>query len=225
MSLSRSSRKIKRKTTWSRSMTGSAGSLEDAANEIMPQFLDAAKIAIIESCQEYIRWVHLFSCRLEFVAPQDLHKLARAFSLTLLGHLPTRPETCPFCIQYGHDRACTDCGYAATHGRCDADDSAFSLFIESYQELGRLIFQETEGPENSCSQAEETRQQLLSALYASRELAELMQERLASLSALQLMQEKQKYITQMIGQLPLGLFCDDVTEQFRHLQEQLKRYW
>ena len=69
--------------------------------------------------------------------PAELHKFARALSLTLLGHLPTRPGTCPFCIQYDRDQACTGCGYAATHGRCDAEDSAFSLFIEAFQELGR----------------------------------------------------------------------------------------
>lgn len=206
-------------------MTGNARSLEDAANEIMPGSLDAAKAAIMRSCREYIRWADQFSCRLEFVAPQDMHKLARAFSLTLLGHLPTKPETCPFCIQYGHDRACTGCGYAATHGRCDADDSAFSLFIESYQELGRRIFQEIEGPEKSFCDAKETRQQILSAIQASVRLSEQIQERLPTLSALQLMQEKQRYISQMIGQLPLGLFSEDVTWQFQHLQAQLMRYW
>ena len=40
-------------------------------------------------------------------------------------------------------RAAQGCGYAATHGRCDADDSAFSLFIEAFQELGRVIYQDT----------------------------------------------------------------------------------
>lgn len=225
MSLSRFLRKIKRKIARSRSMTGNARSLEDAASEIMPLCLNAARGAIMESCREYIRLANLFSSRLEFVAPQDLHKFARAFSLTLLGHLPTRPDTCPFCIQYGHDRACTGCGYAATHGRCDADDSAFSLFIESYQELGRLIFQETERPGKSICDAKETRLQLLFAIQASVKLAEQMQERLPALSALVLMQEKQRYISQMIEQLPLSFLSVDVARQLLHLQEQLKRYW
>ena len=206
-------------------MTGNARSLEDAANEIMPLNLDAARGAIMESCREYIRLADLFSCRLESVVPQDLHKFARAFSLTLLGHLPTRPNTCPFCIQYGHDRACTGCGYAATHGRCDADDSAFSLFIESYQELGRLIFQEIDGPAKSICDAKETRQQLLSAIQASVRLAEQMQVKLPALSALHLMQEKQRYISLMIEQLPLSLLSVDVARQLQHLQEKLKRYW
>src|SRR5512137_2875361 len=124
-------------------MTDCAGELDAAANAIDAASLQAAKAAVAASCQEYIRWADLFSRRLESLPDDQLHKFARAFALTLLGHLPTRPATCPFCIQYGHDKSCHGCGYAATHGRCDADDSAFSLFIESFQELGRLIYQDT----------------------------------------------------------------------------------
>ena len=124
-------------------MTDRAGELEAAASLIDTESLDAAKAAIIIVCQEYLRWADRFIRRLETVEPDQLHKFGRALALTLLGHLPTRPGTCPFCIQYGKSRSCQGCGYAATHGRCDADDSSFSLFIEAFQELGKAIYQDT----------------------------------------------------------------------------------
>lgn len=68
-------------------------------------------------------------------------------ALTMLGQLPTRPETCPFCLQYGSDPSCRGCGYALSHSRCDSDASAFSLFIEAFQELGKAIYQDVEGPQ------------------------------------------------------------------------------
>ena len=86
-------------------MTDRAEELEAAAKDIDLESLQAAKSAVAASCQEYIRWADLFSRRLETVEAAELHKFARAFSLTLLGHLPTRPGTCPFCIQYDRDRA------------------------------------------------------------------------------------------------------------------------
>ena len=82
-------------------MTDRAKELEAAAKDIDPASLQAAKAAIDVNCREYLRWADLFSRRLETIKPEELHKFARALSLTLLGHLPTRPATCPFCIQYG----------------------------------------------------------------------------------------------------------------------------
>ena len=118
-------------------MTDRAKELEAAAKDINPATLQTAKAAIDVNCREYLRWADLFSGRLETVQPEELHKFARALALTLLGHLPTRPGTCPFCIQYGRSQSCEGCGYAGTHGRCDAEDSSFSLFIEAFQELGK----------------------------------------------------------------------------------------
>ena len=93
-------------------MTDRIKELEAAALAIDPASLEAAKAAITESCQEYIRWADLFSRRLETVEPSGLHKFARALGLTMLGHLPTRPGTCPFCIQYGRDKSCRGRGAA-----------------------------------------------------------------------------------------------------------------
>lgn len=206
-------------------MTDRAKELEAAAKDIDPASLQAAKSAVATSCQEYIRLAELFSRRLEGVDPGDLHKFARAFCLTLLGHLPTRPETCPFCIQYGHDKSCQGCGYAATHGCCDADDSAFSLFIEAFHELGKLIYQDaTAKKEDDCLPGD-IKRQLFASLQASSQLASQMQGKLSSLSTLQLMQQKQIYIGQMIELLSLSIFSDDVIKQFQLLQDRLKRYW
>ncbi len=205
-------------------MTDRAKELETAANEIVPASLQAAKAAIVVNCQEYMRWAELFSRRLETVQAAELHKFARALSLTLLGHLPTRPATCPFCIQYGHDKSCKGCGYATTHGRCDADDSAFSLFIEAFQELGRAIYQDTTASQSSCLPVE-TKRLLFALLQASQELAREMQEDLPFHSTLQLMRQKQVYIDRMVLQLPLCLFSEDVQKQRCNLQHRLERYW
>jgi hypothetical protein len=205
-------------------MTDRAKELEAAAKEIDPASLQAAKAAININCREYLRWADLFSRRLETVQAAELHKFARALSLTMLGHLPTRPATCPFCIQYGHDKSCKGCSYADTHGRCDADDSAFSLFIEAFQELGRLIYQDTTAS-HSAGLPVETKGLLFALLQTSQELSREMQENLPSLSTLQLMRQKQIYIEGMILQLPLCLFSEDVQKQRFILQHHLERYW
>jgi len=206
-------------------MTDRAVLLEAAAKDIDLASLEEAKAAVADTCQEYIRWVQMFSSRLEGVPDEKLHKFVRAFSLTMLGHLPTRPGTCPFCIQYGRDRACTGCGYAVTHGRCDADDSAVSLFIESFLELGKLILQDTTAPDEADSNAEEKKRLLSLLLGSSGALASQMQECLPSLSTLQFMQEKQIYISRMVGFIPLSLLSDDVKRLFCVLQDRLKGYW
>jgi len=199
--------------------------LEEAAKDIDPESLDNAKAAVIASCQEYIRWADLFSRRLEDLPDEELHKFARAFSLTMLGHLPTRPGTCPFCIQYGQDRSCAGCGYSATHGRCDEDDSAFSLFIESFMELGKLIFQDVASPEEADCDIDEKKRQLSLLLESSSRLAGQMQEGLTALSALQFMQKKQAYISQMIQFIPISFLSNDVKEQLCILRHRLKDYW
>lgn len=70
-------------------MTNRAKELEAAAKDIDLESLQAAKAAIVVNCREYLRWADLFSRRLEAVEAVELHKFARALSLTLLGHLPT----------------------------------------------------------------------------------------------------------------------------------------
>lgn len=196
--------------------------LADVASEINSQTLQSAKAAVAASCKEYIRWADLFSLRLESLLNEKLHKIARAFALTLLGHLPTRPATCPFCIQYGHDKSCTGCGYGATHGRCDEDDSAFSLFIEAFQELGRAVYQDTA---EIGLPADEARQILYSAIAASSERAMQMQKDLPSVGARGLMELKADYLDAMICQIPVQLFGQEVRERTRLVKEALLCYW
>ena len=203
-------------------MTDRAKELEMAAKDIDLASLQAAKSAVAASCAEYVRWADRFSRRLESIESGELHKFARAFSLTLLGHLPTRPGTCPFCIQYDRDRACTGCGYAATHGRCDADDSAFSLFIEAFQELGRSVYQDT--GELGCSH-HDARLHLNLSIKVSRDLAMRLQEDLPSAGALRLMELKAAYLDTMIRLLPGLLLSEEVRERCLLVRRMLLNYW
>ncbi len=203
-------------------MTDRAKELDAAAKDIDLASLQAAKSAVAASCAEYVRWADRFSCRLESIESGELHKFARAFSLTLLGHLPIRPGTCPFCIQYDRDRACTGCGYAATHGRCDADDSAFSLFIEAFQELGRSVYQDT--GELGCSH-HDARLHLNLSIKVSRDLAMRLQEDLPSAGALRLMELKAAYLDAMIRLLPGLLLSEEVRERCLLVRRMLLNYW
>ena len=203
-------------------MTDRAGELDAAAKDIDPTSLQAAKTAIAASCTEYLRWAELFSKRLETVKPSDLPKVARALALTMLGHLPTRPETCPFCLQYGSDRSCRGCGYALTHGRCDSDDSAFSLFIEAFQELGRVIYQDSGELRRSPTEAKGL---LCISLLASAEAARQMLSDLSLASALLFMERKAVYLDRMIGLLPLEILSEETGERCRDVQKKLKDYW
>ena len=203
-------------------MTDRAEELEAAAKDIDPASLQAAKAAVAASCREYIRWADLFSRRLETVEAAKLHKFARAFSLTLLGHLPTRPGTCPFCIQYGMDRSCHGCGYALTHGRCDCEESAFSRFIEAFQELGRAIYQDTG---ENLSMPKEARVMMCAWLENSAKIAREMKGDLANASCQQLMECKARYLDEMICTIPLVFFSEEVWEKCRIVRTALNDYW
>ena len=203
-------------------MTDRSEELKAAAEAIHPAALDEAKAAIATSCREYLRWAGLFSLRLQSLPDGELHRFARAFSLTLLGHLPTRPGTCPFCIQYGKDRSCSGCGYAATHGRCDEDDSAFSVFIEAFQELGRAIYQDTG---RMCFSADEARHILPSCIQSSIEAVLQMEQALASASTLDLMQLKAKHMGKMVDLIPVQLLSQEVAIRRQKVKSALRNYW
>lgn len=203
-------------------MTDRAKELIAAASEIDSQTLETAIAAIEVNCREYLRWAELFFRRMETVEGAELHKFARALSLTLLGCLPTRPGTCPFCIQYDQDRACVGCGYAATHGRCDADDSAFSLFIEAFQELGQAIYQDTGAL--GCTPYD-ARQLLNSTIAASCQLALRMQKDLPSACALELMELKAEYLDAMIKLLPDEILSEEIARKRRIVENMLLDYW
>jgi hypothetical protein len=209
--------------------------LEAAALAITPETLDAAKSAIAFCCEEHLRWSNIFLNRLETVPDADLHKFARAWALTTLGHLSTRPETCPFCIQHGRDRECRGCGYALTHGRCDEDASAFSRFIEAFHELGRTIYQDT-SIHSSLDQSLDTeqtrailREAICNSIREARHMACDMSCDVscepASTSALGLMERKSAYLKLMIGLLPLKLFSPEVEESCRTVESCLEDYW
>ncbi len=203
-------------------MTDRAEELETAARGIDPASLQAAKTAVAAGCEEYLRWAEMFSQRLETLVPSELPKFARALALTMLGHLPTRPGTCPFCIQYGSDRSCLGCGYALTHGRCDSDDSAFSLFIETFQELGRVIYQDTS--ELRCP-PDKAKRLLRASLLASEEAARQLLADLPSTSAHQFMERKAAYLDQMIALVPFAFLSEEIRDKGRDAQKKLENYW
>ncbi|MGB4652550.1 hypothetical protein [Methanothrix sp.] len=203
-------------------MSHRAGDLEEAAASIDAASLDAARKAVLRGCQELIFWLELFCRQLDKVESEELHKFARALSLTVLGHLPTRPEGCPFCIQHGKSQSCQGCGYAATHGRCDLDRSAFNLFIEAFTLLGRAIYQDTEGLR--CY-PDEARLILDLCISSSRRLTVEMMEDIGSLSTRELMERKSRYLGQMLDALPRELFGLEVTEQWQRVKRALLDYW
>lgn len=206
--------------------------LLSAAAAISAASLEQAAVAVAEACGELSRWAGLFESRLGGLAPGEEHKFARAFSLTMLGHLPVRPATCPFCIQYGRDRSCAGCGYAATHGRCDDDASAFSIFIEAFQELGRVIYQDTEGRpiemnekeailRISISRAQERAGRMAEEVKACLEEAWPGQE----CRTMQFMLLKAGYLKDMIDLLPFCLFSSEVEDGVRRVKDALQKYW
>jgi hypothetical protein len=203
-------------------MTDRAEELEMVAKDIDPASLQAAKAAVAAGCEKYLRWAEMFSQRLETLVPSELPKFARALALTMLGHLPTRPGTCPFCIQYGSDRSCLGCGYALTHGRCDSDDSAFSLFIEAFQELGRAIYQDT--GDLRCPPGK-AKQLLRASLLASAEASKQLLADLPSASTLGFMERKAAYLDRMIALVPFALLSEDARDKGQEVQKLLENYW
>jgi hypothetical protein len=196
--------------------------LDAATSSITEMALVSAKSALEFGCMEFIHWAELFAERLEKVEDIELQKFARAFSLCLLGQLPTRPETCPFCTQYGKDRKCIGCGYALIHGSCEAENSAFTQFIEAFQEFGKAIYQETGILSHSPELA---RSSLGRSIYASSEASREMLKEVGKASALRFMELKAHYIDQMISLIPRDFFSEEVNVKFSFLKEKLKDYW
>lgn len=212
--------------------------LKEAACAITSDSLDAAKKAIIIECSEYISWAGLMRPKIEGIAcASDKKKLARALTLTMLGHLPTKPITCPFCIQYSGDKTCKGCGYALTHGgRCDEDTSAFSCFIEAFQELGKAVLQDQDDGKilldnqirldgEILLDLEQGKQMLREFIDCSIGKARQILEDLPAASTDQLMEVKALYLDQMICLIPLRFFSHPVRNKHKKVREALKDYW
>jgi len=148
----------------------------------------------------------------------------------MLGNLPTKPSTCPFCIQYGRDRSCQGCGYAQVHGRCDRDDSSFSLFIEAFSELGKVIYQDVQDYQFEPVKSQKI---IKSWLDDSTKAARKMLECIGSastfsvsiISASTFMERKAQYLDEMLSLIPMSLFSEDVAEKCRIVRENLLDYW
>jgi hypothetical protein len=186
--------------------------------------LETAKVAVAEGCDEYIRWAALFSKRLGSINQSEFHRFARALALVMLGNLPTRPATCPFCIQYGQDRRCQGCGYAATHGRCDSDDSSFSLFIEAFQELGKAIYQDVQDLQSRPADSQIIKTWLDDSAKASRKMKEGIRPA-SSVSTFSFMEQKAYYLDEMLCLIPVNLFSKEIDENCRMVRKRLLDYW
>jgi len=209
-------------------MTEREQELLSAAAAIDAACLEQAAAAVAEGCRELSCWAGIFSRRLKGLSSEEAHTFTRALSLTMLGHLPARPATCPFCIQYGRDRSCSGCGYAATHGRCDEDTSAFSVFIEAFLELGRIIYQDAEGRPVQMQEASAILGESISMAQAR---AGRMAEDVQGLSpgqecrTVHLMLLKARYIEDMIGLLPLRLLSSEAMRGAQQVKDALRDYW
>jgi hypothetical protein len=202
----------------------SISDLERATSTIAPQSLLAARSAVATDCALYIRWAEALSEKVDSIKrAADLKKLAKAVALVHLGYLPTRPNTCPFCIQYAGDLACRGCGYAKTHGgRCDQDTSAFRLFIGAFQDLGSAIYQDNDLPDIDLK---EGKSMLHDYIEKSIGAARRMPGALGRGSTLKFMEAKALFLKQAALLLPICLFSKEVREKHHRVLEMLKDYW
>ena len=143
-----------------------------------------------------------------------------------LAHLPTRPQTCPFCVQHSEGNRCQGCGYALTHGgRCDAETSAFGQFIEAVYDLARIIHdhQDGKGPQIS---ADKGRDLLKESIHISRKATESLIEELPLASTDQFMEIKARYIEEILREMPSELMAsDEVDLALQYVLEKLEDYW
>jgi hypothetical protein len=203
--------------------------LERAALYISSESLEAAKKAIAIDCTEYLNWTEVLAGKANvFSSAGDIKKLAKATALTMLGYLPTKPTTCPFCIQHSEDSTCKGCGYAQTHGgRCDEESSAFCRFIEAFHCLGKDIYQDhcPDGSDPFYISLEESKRILLEFIDSSATATYQFLEDLPDASILQLMEIKSLYLASMIEILPASLFSKEVQVRCQQVKEALKEYW
>lgn len=97
-------------------------------------------LAVRECAESFMRELKVLEAGLDSVRTlEQADRFARALALYEMAYLPTRPQTCPFCLEYADDR-CGECGYARTHGGiCNDDRSAFVAFVEALNSLGAAV--------------------------------------------------------------------------------------
>jgi hypothetical protein len=199
--------------------------LEDAAATIEPGSLEKAKAAILSRCEEYLAVLERMGEALELKVhtADDERRFAKALAMYQLAYLPTRPETCPFCVQHSGGERCEGCGYALTHGgRCDADTSSFGRLIESAHELAGLIYLIAgDAVFGACR----GRRLLRRSIQASRTATRDLMKDLPDASAFRLMEIKAEYIVSILGLIPVELIDPSVKEKRAEVVERAGRYW
>lgn len=156
----------------------------------------------------------------------DIVKFSRALAMYQLAHLPTRPQTCPFCVQHSEGNRCEGCGYALTHGgKCDAETSAFGQFIEAVYDLAGVIHGLQDGKEPKID-ADEGRDLLKQSIRGSRVATKSLIEALPWASTDQFMVIKARYIEEILKEIPSDLMAsDEVDVALRYVLDKLKGYW
>lgn len=214
--------------------------LELAANGVSQAALSRAIEGIHLRCEEMIENLRVLE-RSFLTKTNDVEMLGKMVSITslyILGYLPVRPDTCPFCQEFA-DARCHECGYAKTHGGiCNTDGSIFVRFIESLQEIGFSLVRPFSldpafygQPDETEIKLDEVSSSILSLIKGSIEVTESFEEMLERLdpnregSVRKLMEIKARYIRDMIELLPLDYLSNDVVIIQKELLRYVDLYW
>jgi len=211
--------------------TPSSDDLKLAASTISPESLKEARGAIEARSCKFLTKLDILERGLDKVRTfQDAKKFSCALAMYQLAYLPTKPETCPFCVQHSGGNRCEGCGYAKTHGgRCDKDTSAFAQFIEAIYDLAGAIHSIQDEGENKGADPLDldlAKKSLQESIYTSREATMRFISDISNDSTYELMETKARYIGEILQAMPLELM-NSKDAKLAHLRsyEKLERYW
>lgn len=211
--------------------TPSSDDIKLAASTISSESLKEARGAIEARSCKFLTKLDILEQGLDKVRTfQDAKKFSCALAMYQLAYLPTKPETCPFCVQHSGGNRCEGCGYAKTHGgRCDADTSAFAQFIEAIYDLAGAIHSIQDEGENKGADPLDldlAKKSLQESICASRKATMWFISEISNDSTYKLMETKARYIGEILQAMPIELI-NSKDAKLAHLRscEKLKRYW
>ena len=222
---------VEQEETLLRMPTPSSDDLKIAASTITPESLSEARGAIEARSCKFLTKLDILEGGLDKVRTfQDAKKFSCALAMYQLAYLPTKPETCPFCVQHSGGNRCEGCGYAKTHGgRCDADTSAFAQFIEAIYNLAGAIHSIQDGGENDGPahlNLDLAKKRLQESIRKSRVATMRFISEISNDSTYKLMETKARYIGEILQAMPIELMNSN-DAKLAHLRscEKLRRYW
>ena len=212
--------------------TPSSDDLKLAASTIPHESLSEARGTIEAKSSKFLAKLDILERGLDKVCTvQDAKKFSCALSMYELAYLPTKPETCPFCVQHSGGNRCEGCGYAKTHGgRCDKDSSAFAQFIEAVYDLAGAVhsIQDKGKGEEGAEPPDLDRAKniLFESICTSRKATVRLISEISSDSAYKLMGRKARYIGEILQAMPIELMnSKDAKLAHQRSCEKLERYW